>query len=87
VRVLTLDDLVRLLRESADQDETVEIDPEGDVADISFEDLGYDSLALFNTQVRIEKDYGIQLSYDAVADTETPAEFLKLVNAVLAEAV
>lgn len=81
---LTLDDLITLLHECAGADESVNLN--GDIADLGFEDLGYDSLALLNTVGRIERDYRIRLGDDVVAEMRTPAQLLKLVNDTLAGA-
>ncbi|MWA03658.1 actinorhodin polyketide synthase [Actinomadura sp. LD22] len=70
----TMDDLTRLLRECAGEDDSIDLD--GDIAGTEFEDLGYDSLALFNTVNRIERDYGIRLSDEIVAEVRTPGELL-----------
>lgn len=79
---LTLNELVTLLHECAGVDESV--DMTGDIADIGFDDLGYDSLALFNTVGRIERDYQIRLGDDVVSMAGTPAELVTLVNDALA---
>lgn len=77
---LAIDDLVRLLRECGDQDESVQRELGGDIVDVPFEELGFDSLGVFNTTTRIEREFGIELHYDAVVDAETPGSLLKLVN-------
>ena len=65
---LTIDDLKRILREAAGQDETIDLD--GDILDTSFEDLGYDSLALLETGSRIEREHGIELEDTSVTVVE-----------------
>ncbi|GAA3827715.1 acyl carrier protein [Streptomyces coacervatus] len=75
---LTLTDLTRILRESAGEDESVNLD--GDILDTPFAELGYDSLALLEAASRIEREVGIRLSEDALGDAETPRLFLNLVN-------
>ncbi|REF00944.1 acyl carrier protein [Thermomonospora umbrina] len=74
----TLNDLRRILREAAGADEDVDLD--GDIADVTFEDLGYDSLALLETGSRIEREYGLELDDDTITDAETPGALLKVVN-------
>jgi act minimal PKS acyl carrier protein len=74
-----LDDLTRLLRECAGEDETVDLDG-ADVLDLPFDDLGYDSLALHNTVNRIERECGVQLPDSVVADAKTPRELLDEIN-------
>ncbi|GHH51190.1 acyl carrier protein [Streptomyces candidus] len=76
---LTLTDLTRMLRESAGEEEGVDLD--GDVIDTPFMDLGYDSLALLQVIGQIQREYGIEIPDDAVVDAETPGALLALVNA------
>ncbi|MEV8057739.1 acyl carrier protein [Streptomyces antimycoticus] len=77
--------LSQLLREHGEQDESVDVDLAGNIEDITFEDLGIDSLALFNIFVQIEREYAVELSYDVAVEAETPGELVKLVNEKLAE--
>ncbi|MEU1259425.1 acyl carrier protein [Streptomyces chartreusis] len=77
----TLPDLRRILLEAAGTDETVDLD--GDIADLDFTDLGYESLALLETAGRIERTYDISLDEDALADANTPRALIDLVNAHL----
>ncbi|NGO67598.1 acyl carrier protein [Streptomyces boncukensis] len=81
----TTKQLVDLLRECAGEDEAVDLD--GDILDLAFTDLGYDSLALFNTVSRIERDYAVELPEDVVGEAGTPRQLLDLVNAGIAERV
>ncbi|MGV9293044.1 acyl carrier protein [Amycolatopsis sp. NPDC003676] len=74
----TIDDLTRLLRECAGEDEEAVLD--GDIMDAAFDELGYDSLALFNTVGRIEREYGAVLPDDVVSDAKTPRELLRAIN-------
>ncbi|MBO0651819.1 MULTISPECIES: acyl carrier protein [Streptomyces] len=76
---LGIDDLRRILIACAGEDDSIDLT--GDILDISFEDLGYDSLALMESTARIKQEYGIDLSDDAVGDVETPRALLDLVNA------
>ncbi|MFD3660605.1 acyl carrier protein [Streptomyces sp. NPDC058659] len=80
---LTLDTLLQILRESAGEEEGVDLG--GDILDTPFVELGYDSLALLQATGRIERDLGVALPDDVVAEAETPALLLALVNG--AEAV
>ena len=80
---LTLDTLLQILRESAGEEEGVDLG--GDILDTPFVELGYDSLALLQATGRIERDFGVALPDDVVAEAETPALLLGLVNG--AEAV
>ncbi len=78
-QAITLEVLTRMLREGAGTDESVELD--GDVLDVEFTELGYDSLALLETAARLERDHGIVLDDDAATSAKTPRELLELVNA------
>ncbi|MZE78775.1 acyl carrier protein [Streptomyces xinghaiensis] len=76
---VTLADLTRMLRESAGEEEGVDLD--GDVLDTTFIELGYDSLALLQVIGQIQREYGREIPDDAVVDAETPRALLELVNA------
>jgi act minimal PKS acyl carrier protein len=80
---MTLGTLTALLRECAGEAEGVSLD--GDVLDVSFPDLGYDSLAVLQTTGRIERDYGVRIPDDAVGEAETPRLLLAYINRSLAE--
>ncbi|MFF3505745.1 acyl carrier protein [Streptomyces sp. NPDC003247] len=82
VTELTVEDLTRIMRESAGEDESVDLD--GDILDADFAELGYDSLALLETAGRIARDYGVELSDDDLDGVATPREFLDVVNRTLA---
>jgi act minimal PKS acyl carrier protein len=74
----TLDDLRRILREAAGADEGVDLD--GDILGTEFEALGYESLALLETGGRIEREYGITLDDDTLAEARTPGQLVDAVN-------
>ncbi|HKS46584.1 MAG TPA: acyl carrier protein [Amycolatopsis sp.] len=76
---LTLDDLRRVLLEGSGTDEDVDLG--GDILDTTFEELGYDSLALLETAARISREYRIELDDDAATAEMTPRELLDLLNA------
>jgi minimal PKS acyl carrier protein len=75
---ITLDDLKRVLRQGAGTEEGVDLD--GDVIDVEFEELGYDSLALLETAARLEREYGVRLEDEATMEAKTPRKLLELVN-------
>jgi minimal PKS acyl carrier protein len=81
---LTIDELKYILREAAGADESVNLD--GDILDLDFQDLGYDSLALLETASRIQREYGIHLDDTTVTEVGTPRALLKAVNDHLAAA-
>jgi len=78
IREVTMEDLKRILRESAGADENVDLD--GEILDTDFDLLGYDSLALIETAARIAREYGVTLDDEAVISARTPRRFLKVVN-------
>jgi act minimal PKS acyl carrier protein len=82
---VTIDDLKRILREAAGEDEGINLD--GDILDQTFTDLGYDSLALLETGGRIEREHGISLDDSTIADSKTPRALLAAVNEQLAARV
>lgn len=77
-QTMTLDDLKQTLRSAAGESEGVDLN--GDVGDVAFEELGYDSLALLETSSRIEHEYGVRIPEDDLTGAETPNELLELVN-------
>jgi len=75
---LEITELVEILREGAGEAEGVDLD--GSVLDVSFLDLGYDSIAMLETASLVQRRCGVVLSDDAVAEADTPRRFLALVN-------
>jgi len=63
----TSDDLARILREGAGMDQGVEL-----ADDVTFEQIGCDSIALLETCGRIEREYGVRFEDDDIADLDTP---------------
>jgi minimal PKS chain-length factor (CLF/KS beta) len=76
----TLDDLKRILLAGAGADESVNLD--GEILDMNFEDLGYESIALLETGSRIEREFGVSLDDSGLIGT-TPRTLLKIVNSQL----
>ncbi|TJZ52117.1 acyl carrier protein [Streptomyces piniterrae] len=73
--------LVTLLRSSAGDSDTHDLD--GDVLDVPFAELGYDSLALLQVTGTVERDSGVPLDEEALDEAETPRQYLEVVNRVL----
>ncbi|WP_432020709.1 acyl carrier protein [Streptomyces sp. 1222.5] len=80
-RTFTLDDLRRILLESAGAEEGVDL--YGDIADTDFEELGYESLALLETGGRIEREFGVSLDDVNLSDITTPRALVDAVNELL----
>ncbi len=76
--VLTPDDMFRLLRAAGGEPEGTELTE--DVLDVAFTELGYDSLALLEVSTRVEREYGVQLADEVIADLVTPRSFVDRVN-------
>lgn len=67
--------LVEIIRECAgDSDER---DLDGDILDITYQDLGYDSLALLEISAKLEQDLGVSIPEE---ELKTPRHTLHLVN-------
>ena len=81
VRQLTLDDLRRILPRRRGAEEGVDLD--GDIIDVTFDDLGYDSLALLETGSIIEREFGVCLDDPTFRDTATPRALIEAVNSQL----
>jgi act minimal PKS acyl carrier protein len=85
-RMLSFDDLRRILSEAAGvDDEATGLD--SDALDVPFEELGYDSLALMETASRTEREYAIKLDESVLAGAETPRALLDLINEQLSASV
>jgi act minimal PKS acyl carrier protein len=79
---LTIEDLRSILRTAAGEDEAIDLD--GDILNLTFEQLGYDSVALLEACGAIEREHGIELEDSTIADADTPRALLTIVNAQLA---
>ena len=77
MRQFTIDDLWKVLHASAGASEHP---PSDETADLSFDELGYDSLAILELTSRLERDYGVQLSDEEAAGLRTPRQVTELVN-------
>ncbi|WP_017604192.1 acyl carrier protein [Nocardiopsis alkaliphila] len=80
--IMALTELMRILRDCAGQDESVDF--EGDIADVPFEELGYDSLALLQAAGMAEREHNVRLEDEAVATATTPRELLATINQSMA---
>ena len=79
--MFVFEDLKRILLDGAGADEGVDLD--GDVLDTSFEELGYESLALLETAGRVEREYGVKLDDSVLTNSVTPRTLIDVVNAQL----
>ncbi|HEY0168621.1 MAG TPA: acyl carrier protein [Jatrophihabitans sp.] len=76
---LTLDRLRMIMRDCAGENEAIDLN--GDIGEVTFMDLGYDSLALLETASRLEREFDVSLEDDSVSEEETPNALIELVNA------
>jgi minimal PKS acyl carrier protein len=83
MRQFTLDDLRRILRAGAGDSGTLD----GDIADVTFSELGYDSLAVLELSSRVEREYHVSIPDDAVFEMRTPGDAVAYVNAGIAAGV
>jgi act minimal PKS acyl carrier protein len=81
---ITLENLQDIMRECAGEEEAAQ--PFDKAADELFVDLGYDSIALLETQSRVNRQYDVEISEDDLADLTTPREFVDFLNTMLAAA-
>lgn len=80
--MFTVDDLKRIMRACAGEADASSLN--GDILDVTFEDLGYDSLALLETTSRTSREFGVKLPEEQMAEVTTPRELLAFVNDQLA---
>jgi act minimal PKS acyl carrier protein len=59
---------------------------DGDISDVEFADLGYDSLAVLELCSQVERRYGITISDDALGEMPTPARAVEYVNLLIEKA-
>jgi act minimal PKS acyl carrier protein len=78
----TLDDMKRIMRSCAGEPEAIDLD--GDIADVPFIELDYDSLAVLEMAARIQQELGVRIPDEAVEDMKTPRAAVEYVNRRLA---
>ncbi|QIS10041.1 acyl carrier protein [Nocardia arthritidis] len=83
MRTFTLDDLRRIIRQCAGEDDSTGLDAD-DILDVDFVDLGYDSLALLETNNCVSREFGVSLPEEELTEVQTPGAFITLVNQHLA---
>ncbi|MEV4188193.1 acyl carrier protein [Streptosporangium canum] len=78
----TLDDLKEVMRACAGVTESVDLD--SDIADVTFEDLGYDSLAVLEMAAKLQNHLGVVIPDDVADQLPTPRALAEYVNVRLA---
>lgn len=81
---ITIADIRRILVACAGDMEGV--GPDTDIAHLTFEELGYDSLALMESAAQIKQDFGVNVPDDEITEVTTPQELADLVNGLAARA-
>jgi len=72
-------DLVDCIRRAAGEDDALDLD--GDIGETTFADLGYDSVAMVEVALLVERELGISLPEDdRTGKGGTPKEFVDVVN-------
>lgn len=75
---LTTPVLADILRTSAGEDDGFQLDDNN--LDSSFDDLGYDSLALLQVTGVLQQQYGLSVSDEQFQEADTPRKLLTLAN-------
>ncbi|MBT2206897.1 MULTISPECIES: phosphopantetheine-binding protein [Actinomadura] len=81
----TLADLVGYIRQAAGEDEDFDLD--GDIGEITFANLGYDSIAMVEVVVSVERELGISLPGEGTDKDSTPTKFVEVVNELMPASV
>lgn len=66
----TVDDIRRILRDCAGEPDSVSL--EDDIGTISFEEMGYDSLAVLEMAARIQQEFLVAIPDETVSELPTP---------------
>jgi act minimal PKS acyl carrier protein len=75
---MSIDDLRSILVSCAGGDEDDAL--HGDISGVSFEELGYDSLALIEMAATLQREHGVVISDEQITDARSPGELLTLIN-------
>jgi act minimal PKS acyl carrier protein len=80
-------DLVACIRRAAGEDEGLDLD--GDIAEITFAEMGYDSVAMVEVALLVERELGISLpdDEDRMGKSATPKMFVEVVNESLSASI
>lgn len=77
----SLAELKKILQSSSGVTEHVDLD--GDIADVEFSVLGYDSLAVLELISQVERRYGVLFPEDAISEMPTPALAVRYIEELL----
>ncbi|PKV93960.1 act minimal PKS acyl carrier protein [Amycolatopsis echigonensis] len=80
----TIEELTGLMRSCAGEADSTTLT--GDILDVSFADLGYDSLALLEISAYVRREFGVTIPEDVITELDTPRQYVDYVSAELATA-
>lgn len=60
-------------------------DISGEIGDVEFRELGYDSLAVLEIVSQVQRRFGVAVPDEAVERIQTPGQLLSFVNSSVAE--
>jgi biotin carboxylase/acyl carrier protein len=83
---LTFQQLTEFLLQYGERDEDVTTPLDDDSRAASLQDLGFDSLGIFNTVIRISEVHSVNLRYEDITEAKTLDDMLTMINASLADA-
>ena len=75
--------LTDLLREYGEQDDHAGVDLTVEHSARSLQELGFDSLGVFNVAAQISGRYGVEIPYDDTVSARTVEDLLQVVNKAL----
>jgi acyl carrier protein len=83
MREFTLADLKQIADSCVGVDDATDLDDS--VLDEQFDELGYDSLVIYETTIRLREDLDVPISDDEIDPKMTPRQVLGFVNERIAE--
>lgn len=75
--------LIDLINEAGEQDESAEAAITMDNLDATFDDLGVDSLTFLSVVAQLESRYGIRVKFEDAASAKSPTELFEIVSSRL----
>jgi acyl carrier protein len=80
----TLDALLEVMRSCAGVEDSVQLDVHN--ADVEFEELGYDSLAVLEVAAQVQRLYGVTMPDECVEHMLTPRTAVEYISEQFAKA-
>jgi acyl carrier protein len=82
----SIKNLIELINEVGEQDDSAEIRISMENLDTGFDDLGVDSLTFLSVVAQLESRYGIRIGLGDAMSAKSPAELFELVQKCLVPA-